>query len=179
MSKYRMRNIAGRIVFQPTTVPLFLYNSHVNKGVCSDECDSCHATCAANIRTRTQFLRHSLPFKIMQHKAQRTCGMGNQIRLTFSDYCGSLNFQPTRCSHSLSVPLSRAVQTCATQRHHPLHTGDRNGVSPVDHPGFECQQRQEIFLFSKSRRSALRSTHIPIQLVPGSLPAVKTAGACS
>ena len=46
-----MRNVAERIVFQSTTALLYVCNSNVN-GICSDECDGCHATCTANIRTR-------------------------------------------------------------------------------------------------------------------------------
>ena len=87
---------------------------------------------------------------------------------------------PTHSWQSLTLSPSLSSGTNARNSDtKPPHTGNRNGVSLVDDPGFESQHRQEIFLFFKSRRSALRSTHIPIQLVPRSLPGAKTAGACS
>jgi hypothetical protein len=84
---------------------------------------------------------------LIQHKAQRTCGLGHQIPLTFSNYCGLLISNPlVAVSHFISLSLS--LEQYKDAQHSdpkPRHTGNRNGVSLVDDPWFESQQRQEIF----------------------------------
>lgn len=42
--------------------------------------------------------------------------------------------------------------------------------------GFECQYGQDIFLFSGTSRSAVGTTHFPIQWVPGFFPGVNRPG---
>lgn len=47
----------------------------------------------------------------------------------------------------------------------------------LDSPGFESWQGQEMLSCTKLSRQALVPTHPPIQLVQGSLPGGKVAGA--
>jgi len=172
-----MRNIAGRIVFQPTAVPLFLYKSHVNR---VSVLMNVTAAMLLALRTSGPGRNSSAIHCHLQYAAQGAADLreGQSNPFDVQRLLWLVKFQPTRGSRSLSLSLEqhKRAQHSDTM---PLHTGNRNVVSLVDDPGFESQQRQKIFLFFKSRRSALRSTHIPIQLVPGSLPEAKTAGACS
>jgi len=47
----------------------------------------------------------------------------------------------------------------------------------LDGVGFDFQQRQEIFLFSKTSRPPVRPTQLPVKWVPGLIFVSKAAGA--
>ena len=148
MSKHRIRNVAGRIVFQPTDfctahtwmgclfwwtwqLPCYLRCEHEDQDTVPPPFISiCNNTAqgAADLRDG-----QSNPFDI-----QRLLWL-----VTF----------PTHLWQSLALALSLSL--CLSLEKHkraqhsdnkPLLNGNGNGVSLVDDPGFESQQRQ-IFLF--------------------------------
>jgi hypothetical protein len=60
-------------------------------------------------------------------------------------------------THSISRSWNSAVSR-VTRSHNTL-----------DNPGFDPQQWQEIYVFSKTSTQTLRPTHSPIQLIPGAV----------